>query len=88
MNTKQYEHIESQRLRDWHEPALSRSAVMKYTQSIDTKPIRDSHIGKCLTALIEQAFRDYINRPAGLCFIGPLSPIRLYTVRLRILSNV
>jgi len=53
MNTKQYEHVEFPLLQDWHEPPLSRSAVMKYTTLIDTKRIRDSDIGKCPMALIE-----------------------------------
>jgi hypothetical protein len=87
MNTKQCEHVEFPRLQDWHEPALSRSAVMKYTKHIDTKRIRDSDIGKCPMALIEQEFQTYLDRAMQLRLVGPSSTIRLYVKRLRRLSR-
>ena len=57
MKKKYGEHMESARLLDRHEPALSDSVVMKMTERIATKRIRDSHIGKCLIALAWIAFQ-------------------------------
>lgn len=87
MNTKQYAHVKFPRLRDGHEPALSRSTLMKYTKHIDTKRIRDSYIGKCPMALIEQEFQTYPGKSIRLRLTGLLSPIRLYLARLRSSSN-
>lgn len=42
-----------------HQPVFSHSAVTNNTQPIATKPIRDSQIGKCLTALSMLAFKAY-----------------------------
>ena len=84
MNTNHYERIESQRLRDCHEPAVSRSAVMGYTQRIDTKRIRDSHIGKCRMALITLVFKAYRARVIASNEIGLFSSIMPYRTGLHI----
>ena len=85
MNTNHYERIESQRLRDWHESAVSRSTVMEYTQRIDTKRIRDFDIGKCRMALITLVFQSYITREIASDKIRLFSSIVPYSIGLHIL---
>ena len=65
MNTKQGKRIKLARLRDWHEPAVSHSTVMKNTQRIATKRIRVPHTGKCLMALMKQAFQTTKSEPSS-----------------------
>ena len=85
MNAKQDGPVESPQLLDWHELALSHFAVMTYTQLIATKRIRYFSIRKCLIALMKKAFKTYIDRAIRLHLAGPLSPIKLYAVGLRII---
>ena len=78
MNKNYDKHIESARLLDRHEPALSPSPVMKIRRRIATKRIRYPHIGKCLIALTYMEFQTYkyravrLSRLNSLCSIGSI----------------
>jgi hypothetical protein len=61
---------------------------MKYAHRIDTKRIRDSHIGKCRMALITLAFKTYGARDNASNTIGLFSSIMLYRIGLHILQRI